>query len=97
LRPRREHAVRLRHAAAGGIVYLYADIGLGSAERHLLATGGKAGRIESGQQSLRRRFLIARRPVYLASEEEALDSTGFQCRFEFSGIDVIIFDRITRL
>src|SRR5690606_37542983 len=70
---------------------------LGSAERHLLATGGKAGRIESGQQSLRRRFLIARRPVYLASEEEAPDSTGFQCRFEFSGIDVIIFDRITRL
>ncbi len=53
--------------------------------------------IEPGQQALCAGFLITRCAVDLSCKIQAPERPGFQCRLEVARIEVVVFDRVTRL
>ena len=72
-------------------------------ERHKSLTRNAPGREQldvpdvlaaAGQQSLRRRFLVARRSVDLAREEETPDRPGLERSLQRPRIEIVVLDRI---
>ena len=79
-RARREHPIRLGDAARDEIVDEHAEIRFVAARRPAALAAHEARGVDAGEKALRRGFLVARRAVDLAREEEAADRLGFERR-----------------
>ena len=75
---RGEHAIGFRHPARHQIVHHHAEIAVRAVENHAIRAPGPPRRIQSGNDALRRRFLISRRAVDLAREEQPANRFCFQ-------------------
>ena len=53
-------------------------------------------RIDTGEDSLRRRFLVAGRAIDLPRKEQARDRLRFQRRFQVARVVVVVLDGVTR-
>src|SRR5690606_23276267 len=94
LRTTGEHSVRLADAARDQVVDQDAEIGFVASRRPGVAPLRLQRGIDAGQQSLRRRFLVARRSVDLAREEETPDRPGLERSLQRPRIEIVVLDRI---
>ena len=78
LSARSEHAIGLGSAEANQIVYEHAQIRLVASWRPRLEARDATGCIQSGEQTLRARFLVARRAIDLTGKVKALDDPGLE-------------------
>ena len=92
----REHAVWLRRTAGDQVVDHDADIGLGPGRAPRRLVSGGARGVQSGNESLRRGFLVAGRAVDLACQIERLEVFGFERGLQRPRIVVVVFDRVAR-
>ena len=76
LRPRGEHPVRLVRALSDQIVDQDPDIALSPAKIDWRTSPSPRSRIQSRDQPLAAGFLVTRRPVDLARQKQALESTS---------------------
>ena len=93
---RGEHAIGLADAPRDEIVDHHAEIGFGAIEEdRRAAPPARARGVEPGDQSLRRRLLIAGRAIDLAGEEKSVENAWSRGSPPSSrGSTIIIFDRI---
>ncbi len=95
-RARRQHAIGLVHAARHQVVDQHADVGVAAAEPDRRAPADRARGVDAGDQALRRRFLVARRPVELAAVEQSRDPARLERVAQLGRWHVIVFDRVAR-
>ena len=96
LRPRGEHPVRFGDSAGYEIVDHHAEIAVGAVENDRLSVARGQCCIQACNNSLRRRLFIAGGAVDLASQEKPRQPLGLQCRLQFAGIDMVVFDGVAR-
>ena len=93
----REHAIRLADTACREIVDEHADIRFMTLRMPLIFLLCLPRRIQAGEQSLRRRLLVAGRAIDLAGKVQARNRLGLKRRLQVTRIEVVILNRIARL
>ena len=91
---RREHAIRLQTAARHEVVHENADVGVVALEHDRRPMLNRARGVETGDETLRRRFLVARRPVDLTGREETRHALRLQRAIEFRRLDEVVLHRV---
>ena len=94
LGPAGEHPVGLGHPACDQIVDHHADIGLVPAEDDRVRSGGGAGGVQPGEETLGPRLLIARGAVDLAGQIQSAPFLDLQRRRQLARVDVVVFDGV---
>ena len=93
---RGHHAIGLADALQRQIVDHHADVARAPVERDRVELAGMGRGIETRDQTLCGRLLIAGRAVDLPGKEQAADVAHLERRHEPARIDELIFDRIAR-
>ena len=91
---RGKHAVRLIHATGHQVIDEDTDIGLVATQGERLTSRNPLVGIDTGNQPLPCRFLIARRAVDLSCKVQVLHQFGLQRVIELRRVKEIIFDGI---
>ena len=94
---RGEHPVRLGHPAGDQVVDHDADVGLAAVEDEGRALERARSRVDARDETLARRFLVARRAVDLPGEEQARQRLQRQPAVERARVDVVVLDRVAWL
>src|SRR5579862_3516799 len=94
LRPRSEHAVGLVRSLRDQIVDEDRGVRFGAIEDQWRLSLHLQGGVDARHQALARGFLVTRRSVDLAAEEQAGKLASFERAFQFGGIDRIVFDGV---
>src|SRR6185437_6996601 len=89
-----EHPIRLASTARDEVVDQHSQIGLAALRQPGLALADCQGRVDAGDEALRRRFLVARRAVDLAGKEQPPETSGLQRRLQIPGVEEVVLDRI---
>ena len=93
-RPTGEHAVGLANPTRDQIVDHHPDIGLVATQDHGVLPVSRAGSIQPRHETLRARFLIARRAIDLTGKVQAGQALRVQAGQQFTRIDIVIFDGV---
>ena len=96
LGPAGEHPVRFVGPFGDEIVDEHADVRLRTAEDERPAAQHALRGVDARDDPLRRRFLVAARPVDLAGEIQVFDALGFQRRLQLRRRAIVVFDRVPR-
>ena len=89
-----EHPVGFRHPPRHQIIDQDAEIGFIPTGKPGRFTFDEQSGVDSGQQSLRCRFLVAGRAIDLAGEEQTPDRPGLQGIVQITRIEIVVFNRV---
>ncbi len=96
LRPRREHTVRLGNPLCHEVVNENTDVGLRPVDHHRLPPLHFQCSVDPGNDTLRSRFFVTRRPVDLPGVEEVCNGLRLKAVFELHGICEVVLDGVSR-
>ncbi len=91
-----EHAVRLGCPARDQVVDQHADVGIAALRPPRFAAAHLQSGVDAGEQALRRGFLVPRRAVDLAREEQARDRARLERGAQVARVEEVVLDRVTR-
>ena len=96
-RPGRKHTVRLAHALKREVVDHHSNIRGTAIETRFGHPERNRGSIQPRHQALSSGFLIARRAIKLAGQQQTADFPVLQCRLQPARIRIFILNGIARL
>ena len=93
-RPRGKHTIRLINPLIDQVIDQHANVSLVPSQHERIFTFQFPMCIDSRHQTLRSSFLVTRRSIDLAGEEQPVDNAGFQGIIQILRIEIVVFHRI---
>ena len=92
--PRSKHAVRLVGTLGNEVVHQDADVSLGAIEVKRRFTAYRKSGVDARHQTLRRRLLIAGRPIDLPGEKQPRKALHLERPVKLRRVDGVVFNGI---
>ena len=96
LRSRGEHSIRLEAAFRDQVVDENSDVRLVARELESIATQHTTRGVDAGDETLRRRFFVARRSVDLSREKQSLDTFRLEVSVQLGRLNEVVLHGVAR-